>query len=272
MYSKRLVLAFCSIFLIYNISWGQTHKNIYGVGVQINTNNPKYPFPQFRAYKEGLNLSQKHAIGVTDAEMEKTTYEAYFIMMNRMMKDPTGDFIPNSGNKVDYLVFNHPSGKEFGSGTFVSEGEGYAMLAAAYLADQKTFNGLWCWVHDNRMSSVKRYADGQVTRPTYRWGGLPGWKSDKNYPSTSGDANSAADGDFDIGMALLVAARQWPSDGINDDNNTFHSYRNIAKDFLNLMVDTLFVPDANGLRAQCNPSNAGTADCGYYSGDIGMDG
>jgi uncharacterized repeat protein (TIGR01451 family) len=80
---------------------------------------------------------------------------------------------------------------------------------------------------------------------------LPGWT---NAP---GD-NSAADGDFDIGLALLCAYYQWGEFmGINDACGNPISYKYEALEFLKAMTDTL-VYAANGST--------------LVSGDVGLDG
>ena len=78
--------------------------------------------------------------------------EAYIIMMNRCRY--SGVTI----NGVKYINYNNPT-VPANAGTFVSEGDGYALLASAYFADKLTFDGLWMWIHDNRMSNTIKYRD-----------------------------------------------------------------------------------------------------------------
>ncbi len=117
----------------------------------INTGNPKFPFPQFVEYTVGKTLAKYNAEGVTHADMEKTMRESYKIMMHRCLYVP-GKVL----NGKRYIVYNHSS-VPYNNNTFVSEGDGYALLAAAYFADKEAFDGLWLWIHDNRLSKVKKY-------------------------------------------------------------------------------------------------------------------
>lgn len=240
------------------------------IDIHINSGNPTFPYPQFLEYRVGKTLAKYNAEGVTHADMEKTGRDAYRIMMNRCRYEKTDC---NCG--VKYISFNnfvdHPD-VDRGWGTFVSEGDGYALLAAALFADQNTFNGLWMWIHDNRLSNVKKYWNCQVVRPNYGYGSsaLPGWKcteKDANMTAKDNEAGSATDGDEDIALALLIAYKQWGEwmmqDGkpVVDACNEPISYKKMAEDFLKAMVDTI---------PQIDPGSHSLT--GYLCGDIGVDG
>ncbi|MFN3403337.1 MAG: glycosyl hydrolase family 8 [Cytophagaceae bacterium] len=230
------------------------------IQVFINSGNPKFPFPQFREYTTGKSLALHNPVGVVHAEMEKTSRDAYRIMMNRALY--TGQSLGAGPNQVRYIVFNNNT-VPHNYGTFVSEGDGYALLAAAYMADKKTFDGLWCWIHDNRLSVVKRYINCADLRPTYAYGPYTaGWKNDASTAAGSGDNDSAADGDFDIGLALLIAYRQWGEwMGVNDACGNPISYRQEAIHFIKAMVEATEVDDGNPF----TPAQ-------YVTGCIGVDG
>ena len=211
------------------------------VKVNINSGNPAYPFPQFQLYNNPTaplgNLGTNNAVGVTHAEMEKTIREAYQIMMNRAER-------PGGGvGGIDYVYFN--------SECNCTEGDGYGMLGAVAMADKTTFDGLWLWVHDKFMNRTKRYSDCQMTTPDYKYSQLP-----MVYHNPD---NSAADGDFDIALALLLAYRQWGEFmGINDGCGNPISYKQAAIDFLTALTDTIPSKDQLGASYDC--------------GDIGLDG
>ncbi len=234
------------------------------IHVNINTNNPAFPFPQFLEYQGGKSLAANNAVGVTHADMEKSMREAYQIMMRRALTVP-GKTLGTGANATPYIVFNHPTVPQ-GYGTFVSEGDGYAMLAAAHFADKKTFDGLWLWVHDNRLSGVKKYYDCSPLRPTYTYGaGFAGWECDENTNISSTNINSAADGDLDIAMALLMAHKQWGDNmGITDACGNQISYKGEALKMIKLLVDTLYYTTS--------PLGAQAGMKGYLSGIVGIDG
>lgn len=217
------------------------------VNIKINSGDPAYPFPQFQEYKGGgKSLAKYNAEGVTHADMEKAMREAYEIMSHRCRYEET----EQSG--VKYITFN--------SEIFSTEGDGYMLLASAIFADQPTFNGMWMWIHDNRMSDVKRYSDGEWLRKGDRHGGLA------DFYMTAKDGvgynGSATDGDNDIAMALLIAYKQWGEfmrqDGeiVKDFEGNPISYKQIAEDYVKALVDTIRWEDHSS----------------YLTGDIGIDG
>ena len=88
---------------------------------------------------------------------------------------------------------------ENGSDT-VSEGMGYGMLAAVYMNDQATFDGLWTFTKANLDSN-----------------GLMNWHLTSSGATASGGAGSATDADEDIAFALLMASDQWKGGTYLDD-------------------------------------------------------
>lgn len=209
------------------------------ITVDINSGNPNFPFPQFLDYStDRKTLASENPVGVPHAEMEQRARDAYQIMMNLAVY--SGDVL----NGIKYVHFQ--------STPDCTEGDGYAMLSAAFMADKTTFDGLWLWIHDNRMNDVTSYSQcPTVLNPTYKYGKLPGW--------TGTGADAAADGDFDIALALLVAWYQWGDNmGINDACGNPISYKTAATDFINALVE----------KAEGDV----TGDSQYTSGDIGFDG
>ena len=41
---------------------------------------------------------------------------------------------------------------------FVTEGDGYALLASAYMGDKSTFDGLWAYTHEKRSNDYNSMA------------------------------------------------------------------------------------------------------------------
>jgi endo-1,4-beta-D-glucanase Y len=81
-----------------------------------------------------------------------------------------------------------------------SEAEGYTMLRAVWMDDQTTFDQSWQWTKDNL---------GRPTDHLSSW--LFGQRSDGSYGviTEQGGYNSAADGDTDIALALILAHGRW---------------------------------------------------------------
>ncbi len=272
---KNLIAILCCIFcgigsaLAQGTQSARSWSSSSYVKVNINSGNPAFPYPQFLEYKTGKTLAKYNAEGVTHADMEKTGREAYEIMSHRCRYDG------GTHCGVPYITFNNFrkfGDKEMpqGGAEFCTEGDGYMMLAAAIFADQATFNGLWMWIHDNRIPNRVRYQDGKVRLPLYEFGGgLPACYAMENSPETYNDG-SATDGDDDIAMALLIAYKQWGEfmmqDGkpVLDFNGKPISYKEAAEDFLKAFVDTF---------NYTKPNSDGTIyQGGHMSGDIGVDG
>jgi endo-1,4-beta-D-glucanase Y len=120
--------------------------------------------------------------------------------------------------KQNYIAYDDMS---CGSGTArvttdppdtVSEGQGYGVAMAAAIGDQDLFAKLWTFVRRHLSQSAKKYC-----------GGLMAWMSDgaaicrpmdqpcdPDTEGCGGNGDSAFDGDVDIGIGLVFAARQWP--------------------------------------------------------------
>jgi endo-1,4-beta-D-glucanase Y len=86
---------------------------------------------------------------------------------------------------------------EQGGGT-ISEAQAYAMLRAVWANDEKVFNRVYAWTYKN-LSRLRAQGDSLLA---WRWGRLP----DGSFGVL--DANSAADGDLDYALALVLAARK----------------------------------------------------------------
>lgn len=234
------------IFLLFvSLSgFGQT-VNPKAPKVFINSGSPKFPFPQFTEYKQGKTIAKYNPEGVTHADMEKAIRQAYQVMANRFRYT---DVVVGG---VKYIRSN------LGCPYDCAEGEGYGLLAAAYMADKITFDGIWMRVHDDMVVRTPSYKDGTVKFPTYRYGR-------HTIKEESGDA--AADGDYDIGLALLMATKQWgPTSGVMvADGKGGKKNMSYLEEAINIISD---FTDTVGI-VPLTTSNIE----GYLSGHIGIDG
>ena len=261
---KLMAILCCMLCGIEGTFAVRSWSNASYVPVNINSGNPAFPYPQFLEYKVGKTLAKYNAEGVTHADMEKAGREAYEIMSHRCRYDG------GTHCGVPYITFNNfrkfgNTEMPHGGAQFCTEGDGYMMLAAAIFADQPTFNGLWMWIHDNRIPHRVRYQDGQIRLPNYQYGGgLPICYALEG--STSENDGSATDGDDDIAMALLIAYKQWGEFMMQDGKPVLDysgkpiSYKEAAEDFLKAFVDTFI---------DRGPNSDVT---GHMSGNIGIDG
>lgn len=268
---RRVLFAF--VFFIITLSgWAQNWPSDR-IAVHINSGDPAFPFPQFLPYKVGKNLGTHHAPGLTHADMEQSIRDAYRIMMNRALYLPhTAGDAP--GKSVRYIVFNPEQVPQAGPQPFCSEGDGYALIAAALMGDRETFNGLWMAAHDYKFKRVKRYLDCVEQGMSYLPNPLPGVydrKIDDVATNSTGEAvsggthDSAADGDWDIAMGIVLAARQWGEhSGVYVCGKEIN-YREEALRFMRALTDTLKAKQNIGTDTEAYTGK-------YYSGNIGFDG
>ncbi len=148
-----------------------------------------------------------------------------------------------------------------------SEGVGYGMIAAAYMADKTTFDGIWFREHDVRMVKEPRYIDGIVPRPNYQYGKYtlaePGAGAGEG-PVTVGEngADAATDGDVDFALGLLMAWRQWgDQSGYTWPDGTPISYKEEALKVIRGLVERE--------NQELDPERF---DCRSISGNVGFDG
>ncbi len=94
----------------------------------------------------------------------------------------------------------------------VSEGQGYGIAIAAAMGDKETFVKLWNFVRHNLSQSSKKYCGGLMG---WQWKGPEDCRPrdipcDPDKEGCGGGNDSAFDGDVDIAIGLVYAARQWP--------------------------------------------------------------
>lgn len=161
-------------------------------GLILGTGGP-FPFPQNR--KPGMCT-------LTTANGAPSAVQAAYDYWK-------SNFVTASG-AASGLRVRRPSNQD----DTVSEGIGYGMIAAVYMADRTTFDGLWTY--------AKAHFDTH---------GLMIW-----HLSASGatlDAGSASDGDLDIAWALIMGSNQWSS----------ATYLSAAKSMINNISSMSLGPD-----------------------------
>jgi hypothetical protein len=95
----------------------------------------------------------------------------------------------------------------------VSEGQGYGMAISAAIGDRELFDRLWLFVRHRLSQSAKKYCGGLMG---WMWDGEAACRPldvpcDPDTGTCGGNDDSAFDGDVDIAIGLLFAARQWPT-------------------------------------------------------------
>ncbi|MBS4223924.1 beta-glucanase [Bacillus sp. FJAT-49682] len=164
---------------------------------EMSKNTPKRPFPQHVTYTEGT-IKPNH---VTQEEMDATVARLYDEWKERYLKQ-------NPYDKDQYYIFYNHNGESTNDpreAITVSEAHGYGMVITALMAG-----------HD---PDAKKYFDGLYryfrAHPSEINPQLMAWQQaiiNDEIVDVNG-VDSALDGDMDIAYSLLLADKQWGSDG-----------------------------------------------------------
>ena len=152
---------------------------------------PARPFPQHAACAPGTILPSRPR-----AQLEAAAASAYDAWKARY-------FHAGCTAGQAYIAYNLEGRAEPKDAISSSEGHGYGMLLTAFMAGhdpqaQASFDALYAWF---------------FAHPSGLTPGLMSWQQMTGCRDVKGDNDSASDGDFDIAYALLLADRQWGSDG-----------------------------------------------------------
>jgi endo-1,4-beta-D-glucanase Y len=167
--------------------------------VSLQAATPNYPFPTYatNTYYPGVILPSN----VSQSAMATKIQALYTQWKEDYLRS-----VPGAPDLV-YVFYNEDEESEPSNAVSVSEGQGYGMMLAAYMAGydpdaQTVFDSLF------RFS----LAFHSVATPS-----LFGWQQVEEegeiVDSPLGGTNSATDGDLDIAYALLLADKQWGSNG-----------------------------------------------------------
>ncbi|WP_244918806.1 glycosyl hydrolase family 8 [Paenibacillus dendritiformis] len=154
---------------------------------------PERPFPQHAAYASGT-IKPNH---VSQAAMDKEVGLLYDEWKKKYLKQ-------NKYAADQYYVWYNDGGWN-GEAITVSEAHGYGMMITALMAGhdpnaKKLFDGMYRYF---------RAHPSEINKDLMAW-----QQSDTNGAIIdSNGANSATDGDMDIAYALLLADKQWGSNG-----------------------------------------------------------
>jgi len=148
---------------------------------------PRYPFPQHLAYAPGT-IRPNHRSQAQQDDDVRAFYDHW-----------KANYLVEAGTTPHGNPLYRVSLGSTAPGKTVSEGQGYGMLIVALMAGyeanaQQILNGLW---------------EFSRAHPSDIDGRLMGWQ----VPPDPGGNSSAFDGDADIAYALLLADKQWGSDG-----------------------------------------------------------
>ncbi len=156
-----------------------------GVAPTVQAAGENYPFPQSITYPHGIKPTN-----YTQAQMNTDLQSKY--NQWRSLYLTTNGCAPG-----EMRVYCYPT---YGEGQTISEGQGYGLVLSVYMANgtntgREDFDALYRYVQRYRLPDC----------------GLMSWKISAD--GLTADTWSAPDGDIDIAFALVMAHRQWGSDG-----------------------------------------------------------
>ena len=178
----------------------------------------RYPFPQHNAYHKGT-IKPNH---LSQEKLDNQVLDFYIKWKKQ--------YIHQISEANQAYVFFEEEGSILQS---VSEGQGYGMIIVTLMAGadpdaQKIFNQLFNYV---------------IAHPSNPASTLMAWSQladDKNK-----DTTSATDGDMDIAFALLLADKQWGSQGeFNYSDSARKMIRDIMKKEINQDTYSILLSDA----------------------------
>ena len=163
---------------------------------------PRRPFPQHVTYARG-SIRPSHR---TQAQLDERVRTLYREWKARYLVD-----VAAASPRQSYVFYTRESNSTGTSGAVsCSEGQGYGMLLAAYLA------GADANARED-FDALSRFYDSHRSRIEPA---LMGWQQVQQgsqvVNNPSGGNDSATDGDLDIAYAFLVADNQWGSTGAID--------------------------------------------------------
>lgn len=161
---------------------------LFSVMFFLNCFSQYYPFPQHICYSEGTIMPTVSSQSQMDIKVEN--------FYDRWKKR----YLKQGCDTTQYYVWYNDLGYN-GNELCVSEGQGYGMVIVATMAGydnaaKKYFDGLYRW-YKTHPSSINNL--------------LMNWRQNKSCASDGDD--SATDGDEDIAFGLLMADKQWGSNG-----------------------------------------------------------
>ncbi len=174
----------------------------------------KYPFPQMVKYPHGVQSAN------VDYEFVASWYENW---KSRYLKDCNGAIMPSTDNSTTAKV----------------EAEGFGMIAAAYMADKTTVDGLYAFYQSKVQASSC---------------GLMAWLCNCGGVQ---DGGAATDGDIDVASGLIVAHWQWPDDGYDE------KARGVIGNLSRVLVDCS--GNLKAVRPGCGWGGCDETDISYYS-------
>lgn len=184
-----------------------------------NVLNAYHPFPNHTNYI-GNHIKPNN---YSQAELDNQTKVFYDDWKNAHLR--------NDCNENEYYIYSGSGAKT------ISEAHGYGMMVMCFMAGYENkakiyFDGLYTY-YKSHPSTINNY--------------LMDWQQISCNDAVNSDDNSASDGDIDIAFSLLLANKQWGSEGeidyLSEATNIINS---IMQDEINQNIWTVKLGDWSG--------------------------
>lgn len=157
-----------------------------------------YPFPTNVTYQPGV-IKPNINTPAEMAEIVQTFWDEWKVEYLRSVSDAPDQY---------YVFYNEDEESEPENAVCVSEGQGYGMILAVYMAG---YDPQAQTIFNNLLHFYEAFPSS-LTESLMGWQQVEEEDGSIAYGPEGGD-HSATDGDFDIAYALLLADSQWGSNG-----------------------------------------------------------
>lgn len=169
--------------------------SIYSLLFSLHATTPHYPFPAHNTYTPGVIKPTN----VTQQQMDQVVQTLYDQWKQT--------YLATSPHAPDQMyVYYKDATSDPKNAVCVSEGQGYGMIIAAFMAGYEPNAQI---IFDNLFRYYQAFPS-VITAPLMGWQQV--LEEGEIIPNPDGGDDSATDGDLDIAFALLLADKQWGSD------------------------------------------------------------
>lgn len=182
------------ISLVGSCSMGLGADSIEGAAAarSINNGSPSFPFPQADNNVNPHVIRPSHR---TQAQLNQDVLDYFQYWENSYVKESNGN-TPGGG----YYIKAVSTGGHAYPIKSNSEAHGYGMLVYALMGDKEHYDGMWNMFNEHRSTGNPECMSWVITEEELAYQ----------------DGGSATDGDFDVAYSMLLAHKQWGSDGAID--------------------------------------------------------
>lgn len=185
-----IVMLMISLAAVFSgCSMNLTAEAESGSARAINNGSPSFPFPQAENNVNPNVIRPNHR---TQAQLNQDVLDFFNYWENAYVKESNGN-TPGGG----YYIKAVSTGGHAYPIKSNSEAHGYGMLIYALMGDKEHYDGMWNMFNQHRSTGNPEVMSWVITEEELAYQ----------------DGGSATDGDFDVAYSMLLAHKQWGSDG-----------------------------------------------------------